>query len=109
MKIIRRTISLILSGVIVALGFVSCRTPKAVVKGQQEIDKKVAELSEVNQRIADRQVQIKKIQDEIKELVERQNIQKVVYGPPPVDKVEQVIENQNNPKKVYGPPVPRNK
>lgn len=84
MKIIKRTVSLLLSGVIIALGFCGCKTPKSVIRGEQQLENKRAELSGLNQQIAERYAQIAQLKGEIKEIIEKQNVQKVVYGPPPV-------------------------
>ena len=86
MKRFKKTISFLLSAIILALGFGSCKTPKSVVKGEQELESKRAELSAINDEIAFSHDRIQRLKIEIKELIDRQNVQKVVYGPPPVAK-----------------------
>mgnify|MGYP006988902026 CR=1 FL=1 len=94
MKKVKKTISLLLSAIIVALGFGGCKTPKSVINGEQELESKRVELNAVNKEIADGYGYIQQLRDEIKELIKRQNVQKVVYGPPPVEPSSKVHDNQ---------------
>ena len=88
MKKIHKTISLLLSGVIVGMGFLSCGT-------QKEIQKKIAEKERI---YAEQEAQLNELKNRRGELIsEHQRLQEVI---------KQLSEQV---PLVYAPPVPRNK
>ena len=87
MKKIRRFINLILSAVIVALGFGSCVSQQKYLAAQEEIK----QLQEKNEAL---NAENQRLQSNIKALEERSRIEqrKVVYGPPPTGYKEKINE-----------------
>ena len=83
MKKIQKTISILLSGVIIGLGFGSC--------GTQKIAKEIAEKEQL---LKEKEAECAKMQYEIKNLNEQHS------------KLKRHIEQLKNPPLVYAPPVP---
>ena len=95
MKKIRNTVNVVLSAIIVALGFGSCGvSQKTYNEAQQEIERLKAENASLNQEVRNLQQQQESL---VKEYQKRMEERKVVYGPRPTAYNEDI--NKNNKKK----------
>ncbi|MBQ9231525.1 MAG: hypothetical protein IJ190_10180 [Prevotella sp.] len=86
MKKIRQSINLVLSAIIVALGFGSCVSQKTYKAAQEEIGVLKAENGALKAENANLQQEISKIRDYQKRTEER----RVVYGPRPTNYNENI-------------------
>lgn len=94
MKKIRNTVNVVLSAIIVALGFGSCGvSQKTYNEAMQEIERLNKENASLNQEVQSLRQQM----DAVKEYQRRMEERKVVYGPRPTAYDEDI--NKNNKKK----------
>ncbi len=92
MKSIRNTLNIVLSAIIVALGFGSCVSHRAYQAAQQEIKQLQDENEQLKQKNSSLKDEIRTLEENIMKYRRNSEQRKVVYGPRPTSFQKDIAE-----------------
>lgn len=84
-KLTKRLLSMA-SGLIVLLGFGSCKTQKYTIPGQAAIQERQEELWKLDAQRAEKEARLIDLTQKKERIIQQMNIPKTVYGLPPVER-----------------------